>query len=66
MQPHQQRVVDEQIELQDKITKLNNFMHIGENFFKFCDEDEQIRLIRQYNAMCAYNDVLKERIANFK
>lgn len=64
MQPHQQRVVDEMVQLSDKTDKLNAFMQ-GEKFHIVCDEDERINLIHQYNAMTSYREILKDRIAAF-
>lgn len=65
MQPHQQRVVDELVELQDKITKLDNFIS-SENFEKIVvDKEERHRLIAQWGYMRQYASVLIERIDNF-
>ena len=63
--PHQQRVVAEKAELDDKRVKLDTFMN-GEKFHVVCNEDERIRMIDQYNAMTTYSKVLGERIAAFK
>lgn len=65
MQPHQQRVVDELVELQDKIIKLDNFIS-SENFEKIVvDKEERHRLIAQLGYMRQYASVLIERIDNF-
>lgn len=62
--PHQQRVVDEKFDLDERRHKLHTFM-LGNPVFKALDEDEQDRMKRQYNAMTLYSDVLGERIAAF-
>ena len=63
MLPHQQRVVDEQKELQDKIDKLKNF-HASAVFIGLAPA-EQARLFAQATFMSAYNDILKDRIEAF-
>ena len=63
MQPFQQRVVDEQRVLEDKITALERF--VEGDFFKKLPKDEQDRLTMQAIHMDAYNDVLRDRIKNF-
>lgn len=64
LQPHQQRVIQEKTELDERYRKLYDFIH-GDNFFRVCDEPERERMIRQLNAMLAYSEVLGERIAAF-
>jgi len=64
LQPHQQRVVTEREELEDKISKLTSFTDTA--IFASLDENEQERLTRQLSHMNAYSDVLAERIENFK
>jgi CRISPR/Cas system endoribonuclease Cas6 (RAMP superfamily) len=64
MQPHQQRVVDEKSELDDRIGKLRTFIVESPIFVKL-DSAEQNRLNRQYSHMRAYSDILGERIAAF-
>lgn len=65
LQPHQQRVVDEKLDLDEKLQKLelfvtsSNFTHIVK------DEAEQQRLIRQCAVMKEYSNILEERILNF-
>lgn len=61
--PHQQRVVDEQAELDDKRTKLRNFT--GTVVFSTLDSDEQRRMLNQLDAMNVYSDILGERIVAF-
>ena len=62
--PHQQRVVDEKTELDERLGKLHDF--IQENpIFKTLPEDEQKRLQRQDLVMAEYSQILSERIAAF-
>lgn len=63
MEAHQKRVVDEKVELDDKVTKLNTFF--SNPIFAGLDSAEQERLRRQYAAMLEYSVVLGERIAVF-
>lgn len=63
MQPHQQRVIDEKRELDEKRQKLTTF--IGGDVYRTLDKVEQSRLNRQLEAMTLYSNVLKERIAAF-
>jgi hypothetical protein len=63
LQPHQQRVVDEKRELDEKLTKLGAFGRT--ELFKTLPEDEQGRLNRQHSLMEQYSAVLGERIAAF-
>lgn len=61
--PHQQRVLDEKAELDDRSTKLQAFF--SNPIFSGLPADEQDRLQKQAIAMQAYSEVLGERIANF-
>jgi hypothetical protein len=77
MQPHQQRVIDEQAEVgtflsttRDRATKLEAFF--GASVFKGLPQDEQGRLFRQVAimntaifALTEYVTVLEARIQNF-
>ncbi|MBP7947992.1 MAG: hypothetical protein KA191_18315 [Verrucomicrobia bacterium] len=63
MAPHQQRVVTEKEELDDKRTKLKAFF--GTEVFAGIGDAEKERLRRQAGHMAAYSDVLAERIAAF-
>ncbi len=63
MAPHQERVVTEKAELDEKLAKLNEFGR-GEIFLKL-PEAEQERLQRQSKIMDQYSVVLGERIAAF-
>jgi hypothetical protein len=61
--PHQQRVIDEKSELDEKLSKLTTFTE-GETFTTI-PSDEQARLLRQLTIMEDYSGVLGERIAAF-
>lgn len=63
LQPHQQRVVDEKRDLDEKLEKLNAFF--GSPIFAGLPDAEMDRLQRQATHMAAYSDVLGERIASF-
>lgn len=63
MQPHQQRVVDEKHDLDEKLSKLDHFF--GTAIFAVLPYDEKARMQRQAKHMAAYSDVLGERIAAF-
>lgn len=63
MQPHQQRVVDEAEQLDERIDKLCSF--IGQPPFKLVPEDERDRMYRQLDAMRLYSEILHERIEAF-
>lgn len=63
-QPYQQRVIDEQSDLEEKITKLSKF--IGTDYA--CSELDtfDLKLLSlQLSAMDKYNDILKLRISRF-
>lgn len=62
--PHQQRVIDEANELQDRLTKLGAFVQKSP-IFESLDSAEQDRLKRQMNPMSEYLGILRERIAAF-
>lgn len=64
MKPFQQRVVDEKTELDGKLELLEKFIHENELFQKL-PEAEQLRMVRQKNAMKEYSEILGERIAAF-
>lgn len=63
MQPHQQRVIDEKTELDEKLTKLCAFF--DNPIYAGLDPIEQGRLHRQKFAMMIYSETLAERIAAF-
>lgn len=64
MAPHQQRVVAEKADLDEKLTKLRDFITESKTFFDLPDE-EQDRLERQRDCMMEYSQILGERIAAF-
>lgn len=64
LKPHEQRVLAEKATLDDKISKLGDF--IDSDAFDGLDTAEQKRLQRQLTAMEHYSDVLEERIEAFQ
>lgn len=64
MQEHEQRVVDEHAELQDKAGKLDTFLN--GNFYKTLPKEDQELLAQQSIHMQAYLHTLECRIARFK
>jgi hypothetical protein len=65
MESHQQRVVDEESALSEKIVKLSSFIS-SNTIFKTLPEREQSLLRRQLQHMLGYSAVLSERISAFK
>lgn len=63
LRPHQQRVVDEKRELDEKREKLGAFKHTP--VFEKLPRQEQERLNTQAHIMTMYSAVLGERIAAF-
>lgn len=63
MQPHQERVVTEKTELDERLGKLTSFFET--QTFAGLANAEQARLSRQAAVMREYSDVLAERIAAF-
>ena len=64
--PHQQRVVQEKIELDEKLTKLSAFIS-SPSFTKIVGDVEEVaRLVCQEEIMKDYSGILAERIAAFK
>ena len=63
LQPHQQRVVIEKSEIDNRISKLVDFFET--DIFSTLDDQEQGRLKRQAVIMKDYSDVLQERIDSF-
>lgn len=61
--PHQQRVVDEKAELDERREKLSAFYSTP--IFHGLAESEQSRLLRQGVAMRTYSEILGERIEAF-
>lgn len=64
MQPHQERVVAEKNELDDKLSKLTKFIE-SSDLFNDLVESEKARLVKQAVAMREYSSILGDRIANF-
>ena len=64
MQPHQQRVVDEKVEVDEKLDKLSAFIE-SSPIFVGLPHEERVLLIRQEQAMLEYSNILGERIAAF-
>lgn len=68
MAPHQQRVVDEKVELDKKIEALNLFIDSRDkpgSIFANLPQAERDRLYVQVNVMATYSDILAQRIAAF-
>lgn len=65
LQPHQQRVVDEAKELDEKVRKLASFMRAPTSAFHALPEVERMRLFHQHRAMVNYLTILYERTAAF-
>lgn len=63
MAPHQERVVQEKRDLDEKLSKLCAFL--GSDLFLTLPTEERNRLTRQHNAMIQYSQILGERIAAF-
>lgn len=61
--PHQQRVVEEQAELQKKLDSLGLFIRTGT--FVTLPDAERMLLSKQWVAMSSYNDILQQRIRLF-
>jgi len=64
MQPHQQRVVDEKKDLDEKLDKLKVFIETSPTF-KSLPADECGRLGKQFDVMTEYSSILSQRIAAF-
>jgi len=63
MAPHQERVVNEKFDLDEKLSKLTKFLN--SELFTSLAADERSRLRRQQIAMQDYSNILGERIAAF-
>lgn len=63
MKPHEQRVVDEKADLDERLRKLVSFCYTDTCLA--LPSDEQQRLSRQAGLMQKLSDVLGERIAAF-
>lgn len=62
--PHQQRVIDEKSQLDERLSKLTEFV-TGNEMFNSLPLDERARLRRQRRVMREYSEILGERIAAF-
>jgi len=66
MQAHQQRVVDEKKQLDERLEKLLIFIDAGAGkIFSGLPDEERQRLTTQARIMKEYSDVLADRIAAF-
>lgn len=63
MEPHEERVVQEKSELDEKIGKLVPFLKT--RIFAGLPEEEKDRLARQLGVMQQYSHILNERISAF-
>ena len=64
MQPHEERVVKERDDLDEKIGKLCDFVG-SSRIYKSLPEPEQSRLQVQLHYMQGYSHILHERVRNF-
>lgn len=64
MEPHQQRVIDEKNELDERAKKLSDFIGLNPIFAKI-DGEEQERMKEQCEIMWEYSEILGKRIAAF-
>lgn len=63
MEAHQERVVTEKKELDEKLSKLTVFLK--GDLFTTLPQNEQERLMQQAEVMGRYSEILGERIAAF-
>ena len=63
MEAHQERVLEERTQLNDRLVKLDSFLYTEK--FNCLSMDDQDLLITQQAFMERYLDVLDQRIANF-
>lgn len=61
--PHQQRVVDERQELEERLAKLRQFL--GTEICLSLPFDERSLLVRQERVMTEYSEILADRINLF-
>lgn len=64
--PHQERVVLERSELDEKIRSLHDFLAVNRSSESVVAPREMQRLSTQFHIMCAYSSLLQERIDNFE
>lgn len=65
LQPHQQRVIAELDELEDRLRKLTDFVNDPTGLFAGLTQQDQQDLLRQKQAMSDYSVALQIRIARF-
>ena len=66
MKPHQQRVIQEHTELEERTNKLRDFILLGVTKYNIYVPDDEIRRLgMQLNAMELYLAILEDRIKNF-
>lgn len=65
MQPHQQRVIDESKELEERLDKLNTFIVKSPIYDQLAEEHKE-DLQRQQKAMTDYSIALHIRISKFE
>lgn len=67
LQPHEERVIAEKRELDEKIAKLDTFIYGKRNtVFQSLEQIDQSLLEEQFNVMRLYSELLRDRIARFK
>ena len=64
LQPHQQRVINEKREIDERIEKLNVFFNT--ETFRNLSRQEVFLLIEQEDSMSQYSGILTRRIELFK
>lgn len=62
--PHQLRVLEEKMDLDQRIAKLDAFIDSNTSFAAV-DKEERARLVRQLDVMHELAVILRERIAHF-
>lgn len=65
-QPHETRVIDEKIGLDEKSNKLASFIARPDSGFELLHETDQDLMRKQLEAMSSYSKILAQRIARFK
>jgi len=64
LQPHQQRVVDEKAEVDERLRKLDVFITSNPIFGTLSDKEQELQTA-QRGAMKEYSDILSQRIDLF-
>lgn len=65
MQAHEERVVLEKKELDEKLSKLKDFCFSGNKIFSGLSPEERDSLEEQYSIMQQYSEILGVRIKRF-